>query len=84
MSRIQLPKAETSEVLVEPFHVDFTGHLFLSVLGNHLLNAAGKQTGGSTKRAKKKRDLPPAAGAGINFKAAGKSGGRFKKQKQKK
>ena len=26
---------------VEPFHVDFTGHLFLGVLGNHLLNAAG-------------------------------------------
>lgn len=44
MSRIQLPKAETSEVLVEPFHVDFTGHLFLSVLGNHLLNAAGKHS----------------------------------------
>ena len=27
---------------VEPFHVDFTGHLFLGVLGNHLLNAAGR------------------------------------------
>ena len=26
---------------VEPFHVDLTGHIFLGVLGNHLLNAAG-------------------------------------------
>jgi len=29
---------------VEPFYVDFTGHLFLSVLGNHLLNAAGNHS----------------------------------------
>ncbi len=29
---------------VEPFHVDFTGHLFLGVLGNHLLNAAGRHS----------------------------------------
>ena len=34
-------KIETYRFVVEPFHVDFTGHLFLGVLGNHLLNAAG-------------------------------------------
>lgn len=27
--------------VAEPFHVDFTGHLTMSVLGNHLLNCAG-------------------------------------------
>ena len=27
--------------MAEPFHVDFTGHLTMSVLGNHLLNCAG-------------------------------------------
>lgn len=27
--------------VAEPFHVDFTGHLTLGVLGNHLLNCAG-------------------------------------------
>lgn len=41
---VQLPKVDTSEVLVEPFHVDFTGHIFMGVLGNHLLNAAGKHS----------------------------------------
>ncbi|MGN1256877.1 MAG: acyl-[acyl-carrier-protein] thioesterase [Bacteroidaceae bacterium] len=44
MSKIQLPKVDASEVLVEPFHVDFTGHIFMGVLGNHLLNAAGKHS----------------------------------------
>lgn len=39
-----LPKIDTYDVLVEPFHVDFTGHIFLGVLGNHLLNAAGKHS----------------------------------------
>lgn len=39
-----LPKINTYDVLVEPFHVDFTGHIFLGVLGNHLLNAAGKHS----------------------------------------
>ena len=34
-------KIDTFEVSVEPFHVDFTGRMFLSILGNHLLNAAG-------------------------------------------
>lgn len=27
--------------LAEPFHVDFTGHLTLGVIGNHMLNCAG-------------------------------------------
>lgn len=36
-----MEKIETYSFRVEPFHVDFTGHLFLGVLGNHLLNAAG-------------------------------------------
>lgn len=27
--------------VAEPFHVDFTGHLTMGVLGNHLLNCAG-------------------------------------------
>ena len=29
---------------VEPFHVDFSGRIFMGVLGNHLLNAAGKHS----------------------------------------
>ncbi len=33
-------KIETFRFRVEPFHVDLSGHLFLGVLGNHLLNAA--------------------------------------------
>ena len=41
---MKLPKIDTYDVLVEPFHVDFTGHIFLGVLGNHLLNAAGKHS----------------------------------------
>lgn len=36
-----MDKIETYHFAVEPFHVDFTGRLFLGVLGNHLLNAAG-------------------------------------------
>ncbi len=39
-----LSKIETYSFAVEPFHVDFTGHLFLGVLGNHLLNAAGRHS----------------------------------------
>ena len=31
----------TYNFIAEPFHVDFTGHLTMSVLGNHLLNCAG-------------------------------------------
>lgn len=29
------------DFVAEPFHVDFTGKLFMGVLGNHLLNCAG-------------------------------------------
>ncbi len=39
-----ISKIETYSFSVEPFHVDFTGHLFLGVLGNHLLNAAGRHS----------------------------------------
>lgn len=34
-------KVGTYPFIAEPFHVDFTGKLTLSVLGNHLLNCAG-------------------------------------------
>ena len=34
-------KIGTYKLVAEPFHVDFTGHLTLGVLGNHLLNCAG-------------------------------------------
>lgn len=34
-------KIGTYRFVAEPFHVDFTGHLMLGVLGNHLLNSAG-------------------------------------------
>lgn len=34
-------KIGTYPVVAEPFHVDFTGRLFMGVLGNHLLNCAG-------------------------------------------
>ena len=37
-------RVSTYSFSVEPFHVDFTGHLFLGVLGNHLLNAAGRHS----------------------------------------
>lgn len=39
-----MDKIERYSFAVEPFHVDFTGHLFLGVLGNHLLNAAGRHS----------------------------------------
>ena len=35
------PKVGTYQFVAEPFHVDFTGRLFMGVLGNHLLNCAG-------------------------------------------
>ena len=35
------PKIGTYNFVSEPFHVDFTGRLTMSVLGNHLLNCAG-------------------------------------------
>lgn len=34
-------KIGTYRFVAEPFHVDFSGSLFLGVLGNHLLNCAG-------------------------------------------
>lgn len=34
-------KVGSYQFVAEPFHVDFTGKLTLSVLGNHLLNCAG-------------------------------------------
>lgn len=34
-------KIGTYRFVAEPFHVDFTGHLTLGVLGNQMLNAAG-------------------------------------------
>ncbi|MCF0198607.1 MAG: acyl-[acyl-carrier-protein] thioesterase [Bacteroidaceae bacterium] len=42
-----MEKIDSYECFVEPFHVDFTGRVFMGVLGNHLLNAAGKH---STRR----------------------------------
>lgn len=37
----ELDKIGTYRFVAEPFHVDFTGHLTIGVLGNHLLNVAG-------------------------------------------
>lgn len=37
-------KIDTCSVVVEPFHADFRGRMFLSILGNHLLNAAGRHS----------------------------------------
>lgn len=37
----ELSKIGTYQFVAEPFHVDFTGHLTIGVLGNHLLNVAG-------------------------------------------
>lgn len=34
-------KVGTYSFVAEPFHVDFSGRLFMGVLGNHLLNCAG-------------------------------------------
>ena len=34
-------KVETTALMAEPFHVDFSGRLTMGVLGNHLLNCAG-------------------------------------------
>ena len=36
-----MDKVGVTSYVAEPFHVDFTGRLFMSVLGNHLLNSAG-------------------------------------------
>lgn len=37
-------KIDTYKQFVEPFHVDLTGRILMGVLGNHLLNAAGKHS----------------------------------------
>lgn len=37
----ELGKIGTYQFVAEPFHVDYTGHLTIGVLGNHLLNVAG-------------------------------------------
>lgn len=37
-----IEKFETYPVYVEPFHSDFTGRITMGMLGNHMLNAAGK------------------------------------------
>ena len=42
MNKTSLGKVQTTRFVCEPFHSDFTGHLTLSVLGNHLLNCAGE------------------------------------------
>ena len=36
----KLSKIGRYEFLAEPFHCDFSNHLFMGHLGNHLLNAA--------------------------------------------
>ena len=36
-----MEKIDSYPFYVEPFHVDFMGRMFLGILGNHLLNAAG-------------------------------------------
>ena len=41
---IRYEKIDKYPVYVEPFHVDFTGRIFLGILGNHLLNAAGNHS----------------------------------------
>lgn len=39
-----LEKTDSHPFCVEPFHVDFRGQIFLGILGNHLLNAAGNHS----------------------------------------
>ena len=40
-NKMELNKTGKYDFVAEPFHVDFTGKLTMSVLGNHLLNCAG-------------------------------------------
>ena len=40
----ELEKIDRYPFCVEPFHVDFRGRIFLGILGNHLLNAAGNHS----------------------------------------
>ena len=44
MMKPELEKIDSYPFYVEPFHVDFTGRMFLGILGNHLLNAAGNHS----------------------------------------
>ncbi len=39
-----MEKIDRYPFYVEPFHVDFSGRMFLGILGNHLLNAAGNHS----------------------------------------
>lgn len=39
-----MERIDCHNIYVEPFHVDFTGRIFMGVLGNHLLNAAGNHS----------------------------------------
>lgn len=39
-----LGKTDAYPIYIEPFHVDFAGRVFMGVLGNHLLNAAGNHS----------------------------------------
>lgn len=39
-----MEKIDIHPIYIEPFHVDFTGRVFMGVLGNHLLNAAGNHS----------------------------------------
>ena len=39
-----MQKIDVYPIYIEPFHVDFTGRVFMGVLGNHLLNAAGNHS----------------------------------------
>lgn len=41
---MKLDLIDTYQIYVEPFHVDFTGRIFMGLLGNHLLNAAGNHS----------------------------------------
>ena len=40
MTKKLLSKVGSYEFLAEPFHCDYSQHLFMGHLGNHLLNAA--------------------------------------------
>ncbi len=39
-----MEKIDEYPFYVEPFHVDLTGRMFMGILGNHLLNAAGRHS----------------------------------------
>lgn len=44
LNNTALEKIDTYPCYVEPFHVDFSGRIFMGILGNHLLNAAGNHS----------------------------------------